>query len=136
VCARYGVYGLFAYRMRYVDAVAGQPSGELWARSRDEHAAQITSLAKLITLGVYYGLALRRPAATAQEAVQWTYMAYLAAVKSQDGAAMSIGRLSAFLDVYFERDLAAGRITEESAQEIIDALVIKLRIVRFLRTID
>src|SRR5699024_3276174 len=72
----------------------------------------------------------------AQEAVQWTYFGYLASVKSQDGAAMSIGRLSGFFDVYFERDFKRGILTEEQAQEIIDALVIKLRIVRFLRTID
>ena len=113
-----------------------QGFSEHWARYREEHSEQIKALTKLVRLGEIYGLDLRRPAATAQEAVQWTYMAYLASVKSQDGAAMSIGRLSGFLDVYIERDLQAGTLTESGAQELIDALVIKLRIVRFLRTID
>ncbi|WP_422117115.1 pyruvate formate lyase family protein [Brachybacterium sp. UNK5269] len=134
--ALYGADRLIADKKRAKDAVAQQGFSEHWARYREEHSEQIRALAKLITLGESYGLDLRRPAATAQEAVQWTYMAYLAAVKSQDGAAMSIGRLSAFLDVYVQRDLAAGTLTETDAQEIIDALVIKLRIVRFLRTVD
>ncbi|PZP15455.1 MAG: formate acetyltransferase [Brachybacterium faecium] len=134
--ALYGADFLIAEKMAAKDAVADQPFTEHWARYREEHSEQIKALKKLVTLGEIYGLDLKRPAATAQEAVQWTYMAYLASVKSQDGAAMSIGRLSAFLDIYFERDLKAGKITESDAQEIIDALVIKLRIVRFLRTID
>lgn len=134
--ALYGADFLIAEKMAAKDAVADQPFSEHWARYREEHSEQIKALKKLVTLGEIYGLDLKRPAATAQEAVQWTYMAYLASVKSQDGAAMSLGRLSAFLDIYFERDLKAGKITESDAQEIIDALVIKLRIVRFLRTID
>ena len=81
-----------------------------------------------------YGFDISRPAATAKEAVQWLYFAYLGAVKEQNGAAMSLGRTSTFLDVYFERDLAEGVLTETEAQEIIDDFVIKLRIVRFLRT--
>lgn len=134
--ALYGADFLIAEKKAAKDAVANQGFSEHWARYREEHSEQIKALQKLITLGEYYNLDLRRPAATAQEAVQWTYMAYLASVKSQDGAAMSIGRLSPFLDSYFERDLKEGRITEVDAQEMIDALVIKLRIVRFLRTID
>src|SRR5437899_12272871 len=81
-----------------------------------------------------YGSDSSAPPRTAREAVQWLYLAYLAAVKEQNGAAMSLGRTSTFLDVYFERDLAAGILTEEQAQEIVDDFVIKLRIVRFLRT--
>lgn len=81
-----------------------------------------------------YGFDVTRPAATGQEAVQWLYFAYLAAVKEQNGAAMSLGRTSTFIDVYLARDIAEGRLTEEAAQEIIDDFVIKLRIVRFLRT--
>ncbi|NLT25217.1 MAG: formate acetyltransferase [Microbacteriaceae bacterium] len=134
--ALYGVDALIADKQRAKDAVAEQGFSEHWARYREEHSEQIKALQKLLKLGEIYGLELGRPAANAHEAVQWTYMAYLAAVKSQDGAAMSIGRLSAFLDIYFERDLADGAITESEAQEMIDALVIKLRIVRFLRTID
>src|SRR6059058_3587660 len=81
-----------------------------------------------------YGFDISAPARNAREAVQWLYFAYLAAVKEQNGAAMSLGRVSTFLDIYIERDLAAGLITEEQAQEMIDDFVIKLRIVRFLRT--
>src|SRR5258705_7645827 len=81
-----------------------------------------------------YGFDIAVPAQTAREAVQWLYFGYLAAVKEQNGAAMSLGRTSTFLDIYFRRDVAEGRLTEEEAQEIIDDFVIKLRIVRFLRT--
>src|SRR3981189_1355746 len=81
-----------------------------------------------------YGFDISVPASNAREAVQWLYFGYLAAVKEQNGAAMSLGRTSTFLDIYFERDLTAGILTEEQTQEIIDDFVIKLRIVRFLRT--
>lgn len=134
--ALYGVDALIEEKQHAKDAVTDKPFSEHWARYREEHSEQIKALQKLLHLGEMYGLELGRPARNAKEAVQWTYMAYLAAVKSQDGAAMSFGRLSAFFDIYFERDFAEGTLTESEAQEIIDALVIKLRIVRFLRTIS
>ena len=134
--ALYGVDALIAEKEAAKDSVADKPFTEHWARFREEHSDQIKALKKLKTMGASYGFDISGPATTAKEAVQWTYFGYLASIKSQDGAAMSIGRLSQFFDVYFERDLAAGLLTEEDAQEIIDALVIKLRIVRFLRTID
>jgi hypothetical protein len=134
--ALYGVDFLIEEKRKAKDAVADQPFSEHWARYREEHSEQIRALQKLKAMAASYGFDISAPATTAAEAVQWTYFAYLASVKSQDGAAMSIGRLSAFFDIYFERDLAQGIITESEAQEIIDALVIKLRIVRFLRTID
>lgn len=134
--ALYGVDFLIKEKEEAKDAVADQPFSEHWARYREEHSEQIKALKKLKLLAESYGFDISGPAKTAQEAVQWTYFGYLASVKSQDGAAMSIGRLSGFLDIYFERDLKAGRITETDAQEMIDAIVIKLRITRFLRTID
>lgn len=134
--ALYGVDKLIEEKQAMKDSVADQPFSEHWARFREEHAEQIKALKKLKTLGEIYGFDISGPAKNSREAVQWLYFGYLASVKSQDGAAMSIGRLSAFLDIYFERDLAAGTITETDAQEMIDNLVMKLRIVRFLRTID
>ncbi len=134
--ALYGVDALIAAKKADKDRDLDQPFSEDWARDREEHSEQIKALQKLKKMAASYGFDISRPAVTAREAVQWTYFGYLASVKSQDGAAMSIGRLSAFFDVYFERDLAAGLITEQDAQEIIDHLVLKLRIVRFLRTID
>jgi formate C-acetyltransferase len=105
-------------------------------RDREELSEQIRALGELVEMAESYGFDVRRPARTAQEAVQWLYLAYLAAIKEQNGAAMSLGRVSTFLDVYIARDLAEGRITEQFAQELVDDFVIKLRIVRFLRTPD
>ncbi|MDE6304426.1 MAG: formate C-acetyltransferase [Paramuribaculum sp.] len=102
-------------------------------RLREEVAEQIKALNEMKKLGDLYGLELNRPAENALEAVQWVYMAYLASVKEQDGAAMSLGNVSSFLDIYIERDLADGTITEEFAQELIDQFVMKLRMVRHLR---
>lgn len=134
--ALYGVDYLIEEKTRSRDAVADIGFSEHWARYREEHSEQIKALRELKAMAERYGFDISGPAKTAKEAVQWTYFGYLGSVKSQDGAAMSFGRLSAFFDIYFERDLAAGVITEVEAQEIIDALIIKLRIVRFLRTID
>ncbi|GAL10104.1 pyruvate formate-lyase [Vibrio astriarenae] len=101
---------------------------------REELQEQHRALGQMKEMAASYGFDISGPATTAQEAIQWTYFGYLAAVKSQNGAAMSLGRTSTFLDVYVERDIAAGLITEEQAQEMIDHFVMKLRMVRFLRT--
>ncbi len=102
-------------------------------RLREEVADQLKALHEMIALGKAYGLDLRRPAQTAREAIQWTYMAYLAAAKESDGAAMSIGGVSAFFDIFLERELRAGLLTEAQAQELIDDFTIKLRMIRQLR---
>ncbi|MEU2433297.1 formate C-acetyltransferase [Streptomyces sp. NPDC007861] len=113
---------------------AGGRSPEETIRLREELAEQIRALGELKEMAASYGHDVSGPAATGREAVQWLYFAYLAAVKEQNGAAMSLGRTSTFLDVYLDRDIRAGRLTEEQAQELIDDFIIKLRIVRFLRT--
>lgn len=101
---------------------------------REEIADQIKSLKELKQMAQSYGFDISQPATNAQEAIQWTYFAYLAAIKEQDGAAMSLGRVSTFLDIYIERDLKSGLLNELQAQELIDHFVMKLRLVRFLRT--
>jgi len=105
-------------------------------RDREELSEQIRALADLSKMAATYGFDLSEPASNATEAVQWTYFAYLAAVKEQNGAAMSLGRIATFLDIYIERDFAEGTLSEAAAQELIDQLVIKLRLVRFARTPD
>ncbi|ETI67926.1 formate C-acetyltransferase [Neobacillus vireti] len=105
-------------------------------RLREEMAEQLRALKELKELGTTYGFDISRPAETAQEAFQWLYLGYLAAIKEQNGAAMSLGRVSTFLDIYIERDLQNGTITEAEAQEIVDHFVMKLRLVKFARTPD
>jgi len=130
----YGVDRLIAEKKREKTALDSAASTEDVIRDREELAEQIRALGELKAMAKSYGSDIAGPARTAREAVQWLYFGYLAAVKEQNGAAMSLGRCSTFLDVYFERDLKAGRLDEVQAQEIIDDFVIKLRIVRFLRT--
>lgn len=103
-------------------------------RDREELSEQIRALKDLKKLGSIYGFDISKPAANVQEAIQWTYLAYLAAVKEQNGAAMSLGRTSTFIDVYAERDLAEGTFTEEQIQEFVDHFIMKLRLVKFART--
>lgn len=130
--ALYGADRLIAAKKADKLAIDGEMT-EHKIRLREEVALQIIALQDMKTLGAIYGLDLSRPAQTAQEAVQWVYMAYLAAVKEQDGAAMSLGNVSAFLDIYMQRDLQAGLLTETEAQELVDHFVMKLRMVRHLR---
>ncbi len=132
--ALYGVDALIAEKQHERAGLAMQASVEEVIRAREENAEQVRALRELKQMAESYGYDISGPAETAKEAVQWLYFGYLAAVKEQNGAAMSLGRTSTFLDIYFERDLASGAITEKQAQEIIDDFVIKLRIVRFLRT--
>ncbi|MFZ5847921.1 MAG: formate C-acetyltransferase [Actinomycetota bacterium] len=132
--ALYGVDRLIEGKRADRAALDVRPSSEDVIRSREEIAEQIRALGDLKRLAASYGFDIAGPATDAREAVQWLYFAYLAATKDQNGAAMSLGRTSTFLDVYLERDLAEGVLTETDAQELVDDLVIKLRIVRFLRT--
>ncbi|MFD8483986.1 formate C-acetyltransferase [Kitasatospora sp. NPDC059673] len=136
--ALYGVDRLIAAKRAEkseLDAAPHDPRTlENTIREREELAEQIRALTELKAMAASYGQDISGPAATAQQAIQWLYFAYLAAVKEQNGAAMSLGRTSTFLDIYLERDLAEGRLTERRAQELIDDFIIKLRIVRFLRT--
>ncbi|HEX5070651.1 MAG TPA: formate C-acetyltransferase [Vicinamibacterales bacterium] len=130
----YGVDRLIQRKKEEKLALDPEPSTEDIIRDREELSEQTRALEELKKMAASYGFDISGPAQTAREAVQWLYFGYLAAVKEQNGAAMSLGRCSTFLDIYFERDLKAGRLTEEQAQEIVDDFVIKLRIVRFLRT--
>ncbi len=134
--ALYGVNRLIADKKHQLESLEFDAINEPVIQLREEVSEQIRALQELKDMAAGYGFDLGRPANTAQEAVQWTYLAYLAAVKEQNGAAMSLGRVSTFLDIYFERDFKKGTLTETDAQEIIDDFVMKLRMVRFLRTPD
>ena len=132
--ALYGITFLIQDKEAQKLSLEVSPMDEDAIRLREEITEQIGALKELIKLGAMYGFDLARPAETAQEAIQWTYLSYLAATKEQDGAAMSIGRVSSFLDIYIERDIKSGKITEAEAQELMDHFVMKLRMIRFLRT--
>ncbi|HEX3138970.1 MAG TPA: pyruvate formate lyase family protein, partial [Rhizobacter sp.] len=131
--ALYGTDFLIQDKQREKAELDNRHSSEEVVRLREELAEQIRSLKELKQMAQNYGSDISGPATNAREAVQWTYFGYLAAIKQQNGAAMSAGRLSTFWDIYFERDLREGKLTEQQAQEIIDDVVIKWRIVRFLR---
>jgi formate C-acetyltransferase len=130
----YGVARLIKHKEEEKRSLDSVMSTEAIIRDREELSEQLRALKELQEMAASYGFDISVPAGSAREAVQWLYLAYLAAVKEQNGAAMSLGRTSTFLDIYFQRDLAKGRLTESQVQEIIDDFVIKLRIVRFLRT--
>ncbi|MGW6690168.1 formate C-acetyltransferase [Streptomyces sp. NPDC054961] len=136
--ALYGVDRLIASKKEEKEEFNSLPAGhrslEETIRLREELSEQIRALAELKAMAASYGYDICGPARTGREAIQWLYFAYLAAVKEQNGAAMSLGRTSTFVDVYLQRDIEAGLLTEEQAQELVDDFIIKLRIVRFLRT--
>ncbi len=132
--ALYGLDFLMADKQKQKAQSDAAPMTEETIRAREEFSEQLRALEELKAMGESYGFDLSRPAENAREAIQWTYLAYLAATKEQNGAAMSLGRVSTFLDIYIERDLAVGAITESDAQELVDHFVMKLRMIRFLRT--
>ncbi len=131
--ALYGIDFLIAQKQKdYANCGDGVMTDNI-IRQREEISMQINALKGLKTMAASYGFDISAPASNAREAVQWLYFGYLGAIKTQNGAAMSIGRISTFLDIYIERDLEAGKITESEAQELIDHLVMKLRMVKFAR---
>lgn len=131
--ALYGIDRLIAGKKEDLEILSGTMTEHL-IREREEHSEQIRALQDMKKMALAYGIDISKPAETAQEATQFLYFGYLAAIKQQNGAAMSLGRTSTFLDIYVERDLRLGRITEEEAQEIMDHFVMKLRLVKFMRT--
>ena len=132
--ALYGVDYLIQEKSQELEILDVDELTEDIIREREEIKEQIKALNELKVMANKYGFDISEPASTAKEAVQWLYFAYLAAIKDQNGAAMSLGRTSTFLDIYFERDLQNGTLTEKEAQEIMDHFIMKLRLVRFLRT--
>ncbi|MBR2564639.1 MAG: formate C-acetyltransferase [Paenibacillus sp.] len=134
--ALYGVDFLIRNKKGELNALEVDVIDEDVIRLREELSEQIRALQELKQLGEMHGFDISLPATTAKEAFQWLYFGYLAAIKEQNGAAMSLGRVSSFLDIYIERDLQEGVLTEEQAQELVDHFVMKLRIVKFLRTPD
>ena len=132
--ALYGVNNLIEEKKRFLERLDIQEMTEECIRQREETSEQIKALNDFVRMCAAYGFDVTRPAQNAREAVQFVYFGYLGAVKDQDGAAMSLGRTSTFLDIFIENDLRNGTLTESEAQELIDQLIIKLRIVRFLRT--
>ena len=132
--ALYGVDVLIALKKEELEVLDTNEFTEEIIREREEMKEQIDALQALKVMAAKYGYDISKPASNAKEAVQWLYFGYLGAIKDQNGAAMSIGRTTTFLDIYFERDLADGTLTEEQVQEIMDHFVMKLRLVRFLRT--
>ncbi|WP_458463667.1 formate C-acetyltransferase [Paenibacillus sp.] len=134
--ALYGVDFLIRNKKGELNALEVDVIDEDVIRLREELSEQIRALQELKQLGDMHGFDISLPATTAKEAFQWLYFGYLAAIKEQNGAAMSLGRVSSFLDIYIERDLQEGILSEEQAQELVDHFVMKLRIVKFLRTPD
>ncbi|HUC94203.1 MAG TPA: formate C-acetyltransferase [Paenibacillus sp.] len=134
--ALYGVDRLIKEKKDDLRQTEKAAMAESVIREREEHSEQIRALDELKRMALSYGYDISRPAQNAKEAVQWLYFAYLGAIKEQNGAAMSLGRVSSFLDIYFERDIREGALSETEAQEIFDHFVMKLRIVKFLRTPD
>ncbi len=132
--ALYGVDVLIEEKKEELEVLNVDELTEEVIRQREEISEQIKALNELKVMASKYGFDISKPAQNSKEAVQWLYFGYLGAIKDQNGAAMSLGRTSTFLDIYFERDLKNGSITEEQAQEIMDHFVMKLRLVRFLRT--
>ena len=132
--ALYGVDRLIAEKQKDKDALGDVPTTEKEIRCAEELSDQIKALKDMIAMAASYGFDITRPAENAKEAVQWLYFGYLAGIKEQNGAAMSLGRTSTFLDIYFERDIKAGLMTESEAQEIMDDFVLHLRMARHLRT--
>lgn len=131
--ALYGVDFLIEEKKKDLEGIGDQEMIDEVVRLREEVAMQIRALNGLKEMAALYGYDISRPAANAREAVQWLYFGYLGAVKTQNGAAMSVGRVSTFLDIYIERDFREGTLTEEEAQELIDHLVMKFRMVKFAR---